>query len=107
NVVELVAISSDAFKAGFELRQGRHGHFVRVLDGPQRLLFETAGAAIPEEEILVGDIDDGRRLAVAGPRADAVSERLAVAPSFGRIMTRRAGNRAVSGEPFVEEQLLA
>jgi len=73
-------------------------------DGLDCLLFETAGAAVPELRAPVAPVDQRRR--VSGPRlaADANGDGPAVGEGASRIVTRRAGTRALAGQQAIREQ---
>ena len=54
-----------------------HVHLDRILNRPQRLIFEAVGSAVPELEHSVGRVDDGRRIAASLFTFDAGGELLA------------------------------
>ena len=90
-------LSNSVLIAGMALSRSssivhRHVHLARRLDRAERLLLERFGAAVPEEDLALGGVDDGGRAAAEPLHQMADAGRLAVRPSrrpgYGTTRTR-------------------
>ena len=92
------------FAQGFVVREG---HFYWVGDGLEDLIFESGRAAVPEEFVAPGAVENAGGAAGAGLVVDADGLGVFVGEGVVGIMAGGAGEGVVFGETFVEEELAA
>ena len=79
-------------------------HFHGVLDGHEGLFAEGGGAAVPEEGIFPGEVEEGHGVALARLAVDAEAELAAVGEGMGDLVAGGAGDGVVAGEDGVVEE---
>ena len=84
-----------------------HLHFDRILDRAHRLIFQILGTSIPELQLAVSRVDDGRRVAATLLAFDTRGELFAIAEALGRIMARSTRHLVVRRQSAIKEELLS
>jgi hypothetical protein len=83
----------------------RQIHLAGLLDGLEDLLFQGLHAAVPEERPAITAVDNCRRVAASFSPEHTDRGRAAVRKPVIWIVAGRAGDRAVSREAAIVEQL--
>src|SRR5262249_59968763 len=82
-------------------------HFHVGADRPERLFFQRTGAAVPNEDLPEGGVDDRGGAAAELLHVVADAARLAITPAIGRAVARCARQDVGGRQAGVEVKLLS
>ena len=103
---ELPLVIRVAGNLGDGVADAGRAHLEGIRDRQRRLLLESIDPAVPELRLVIESIQKGWRVALTSASADADRDWPAVGEGARGIVAGRTGNRAVTREPAIEEELL-